>query len=92
MWVIASVTTFWVALGSWVAVFPGTLEGLLGVDYDFVGTWGVSRGTYAALCLGTLAVIVAGAVIGYALAAPVRRERAIVPLEPDALPGTAPAG
>ncbi len=80
------------ALGSWVAVFPGTLEGLLGVDYDFFGTWGVSQGTYEALTLGTLAVIFAIAVIGYALAAPVRRQQAVVPSEGEALPGAAPAG
>jgi len=92
MWVAVVVTTFWVALGSWVAVFPGTLESLLGVDYDFFGTWGVSRGTYESLTLGTLGVILAFTVIGYALAAPVRRRRVVVPLEGDALPSAAPAG
>ena len=33
----------WVALGSWVAVFPGTLDRLFGLTYDFEETWGVSR-------------------------------------------------
>ncbi len=33
----------WVALGSWVAVFPGTLERLFGLDYDFEQTWGRRR-------------------------------------------------
>ena len=28
---------FWVALGSWVAVFPDTLEKLFGVGYGFKG-------------------------------------------------------
>ena len=47
----------WVALGSWVAVFPGTLERLLGLDYDFAETWGVSQLTFELFTLGTLAVL-----------------------------------
>ena len=44
----------WVALGSWVAVFPGTLERLFGLDYDFEETWGVSQATFELFTLGTL--------------------------------------
>jgi hypothetical protein len=83
LWIAGVLTTFWVALGSWVAVFPGTLEKLLGIDYDFEGSWGVSRGTYEALTLGTLAVILAFAVIGYALSRSVREQVAVLPLETD---------
>jgi glutamate:GABA antiporter len=83
MWITGVLTTFWVAVGSWVAVFPGTLEKLFGIDYDFKDSWGVSRGTYEALTLGTLAVILAFAVIGYALSGSVREQVAVVPLETD---------
>ena len=83
MWVAVVVTTFWVALGSWVAVFPGTLEKLFGVSYDFKGTWGVSRGTYELLTLSTLAVILVIALIGYALARDVRAREVVVPLETE---------
>ena len=41
MAVAAGLTFAFSALGAWVAVFPGTLEPLLGVDYAFVETWGV---------------------------------------------------
>jgi glutamate:GABA antiporter len=88
LWIAGALTTFWVALGSWVAVFPGTLEKLFGIDYDFKESWGVSRGTYEALTLGTLAVILAVALIGYALGRSVREQIAVVPLETDP---TAPA-
>ena len=44
----------WVALGSWVAVFPGTLERLFGLDYDFEETWGVSQAAFELFTLGTL--------------------------------------
>jgi glutamate:GABA antiporter len=66
-----------------VAVFPGTLEKLFGIDYDFNETWGVSRGTYEALTLGTLAVVLAIALIGYALGRSVREKVAVIPLEGD---------
>ena len=47
MWISTVIITFWVALGSWVAVLPGTLESLFGIDYNFQDTWGVSRSTFA---------------------------------------------
>lgn len=58
----------WVLLGSWVAVFPGTLERVFGVDYDFLDTWGVSRLTFEFFTVGTLVVLIALAVAGYAWA------------------------
>ena len=83
MWLVGILTTFWVALGSFVAVFPGVLEKLFGLSYDFKDEWGVSRGTYEALTLGTLAVVLAIALVGYALGRSVREQVAVVPLEAD---------
>ena len=54
MWVLVAIVSFWALLGSWVAVFPGTLEPLFGVSYDFRDTWGVSRAAFHSLTLGTL--------------------------------------
>jgi amino acid transporter len=81
VWIGAALTTFWVALGSWVAVFPGTLEELFGLQYDFKGTWSVSRAKFEALTLGTLAVILVVALIGYWMGRPVRARQALVALE-----------
>jgi amino acid transporter len=83
MWIVGILTTFWVALGSFVAVFPGTLEKLFGLSYDFKDEWGVSRGTYEALTLGTLAVVLAIALVGYALGRSVREQVAVIPLEAE---------
>jgi amino acid transporter len=88
MWVACGLTTLWVALGSFVAVFPGVLERLFGISYDFQGTWGVSRSTYEVLTLGTLAVVFAIALIGYALGRSVRENVATIPIEAET---TAPA-
>ena len=78
--IAGGLATLWVLLGSWVAVFPGTLERLFGLGYDFHAEWGVSRAKFEALTLGTLAVIVAIALIGYALGRPVRERQLELPL------------
>lgn len=62
----------WVLLGSWVAVFPGTLERLFGEDYPFEDIWGVSNLTFEVFTLGTLAFLLALCAAGYVLGAPVR--------------------
>lgn len=65
----------WVLLGSWVAVFPGTLERLFGLDYDFIEVWGVSQAAFEVFTLGTLAVLGLLGAVGYLRAKPVRAER-----------------
>ena len=81
VWIGTVLITFWVALGSWVSVFPGTIEKLVGVDYgSFEDAWGVSRLKFEVYTLGTLAVVVAIAVLGYFAGAPTRREEALVPV------------
>jgi hypothetical protein len=59
-----------------VALFPGVLEKLFGLDYDFVGTWGVGRGRFEALTLGTVAIIVVLTLVGLALGTRERRREA----------------
>ncbi len=50
--------------------------------YNFKGTWGVSRLRFEVFTLGTLAVIIAFAVIGYWLGRPAREQEAEVALAP----------
>ena len=82
IWAATILSTGWVALGSWVAVFPGTLEPLLGIDYSFNDAWGVSRATFEELALGTLAAVLLLALVGYAMGRDVRAQAATIPLEP----------
>src|SRR5437588_3600653 len=70
----SSVITLWVVLGSFVAVFPGVLDKIFGVPYDFKDNWGVSRAKFEVYTLVTLAIIVGIAVVGYLAGASVRRE------------------
>jgi glutamate:GABA antiporter len=83
IWFGSLLITAWVALGSWVAIFPGTIEKWVGMPYDFYGEWGVHRGKYEALTLGTLAVVLLVALVGYALGKPVRDREVDVPLEAE---------
>jgi amino acid transporter len=62
----------WVLLGSWVAVFPGTLERLFGEDYPFDDIWGVSQTTFEVFTLGTLGCLMALCAVGYVRGARVR--------------------
>ena len=80
IWVSTILTTGWILLGSWVAVFPDTLERLFNVGYGFKGSWGVSQGEFEALTLGTLAVIVIVSLIGYWAGRGVRDDQALVPI------------
>jgi amino acid transporter len=94
IWISTILVTFWIALGSWVAVFPDTLEKLFGVGYGFKASWSVSRGTFEYLTIGTLLIIVAVGVIGYIAAAPVRRQTVTTELGADVADviATQPAG
>jgi hypothetical protein len=69
----------WIVLGSWVAVFPGTLERLFGEDYPFRDYWGVSQGTFEAFTLGTLVFLLALCAVGYVRGARVRQIRTAEP-------------
>jgi len=80
IWVSTVLTTGWILLGSWVAVFPNTLERLFGVGYPFKDSWGVSQGEFEALTLGTLAIIVVVGLIGYWAGRGVRADQATVPI------------
>jgi glutamate:GABA antiporter len=76
MAVATVLATFFALLGTWVALFPGVLEKLFGLSYDFTGTWGVSRARFEALTLGTVAVIVLLTVAGLWLGSLERRREA----------------
>ena len=90
MWFLVSIVFAWVLLGSWASVFPGTLEPLLGVEYDFADSWGVSRFAFHSLTLGTLAIMSVVAVIGYVAGKSVREQDVVIPIEePLPEPGSA---
>jgi len=63
--ILGAICFAWILVGSWVAVFPGSLEVLFGLSYDFESVWGVSQSTFEAFALGTLGSILALGIVGY---------------------------
>ncbi|NJC23665.1 amino acid transporter [Arthrobacter pigmenti] len=63
--VLGAICFSWILIGSWVAIFPGTLDVLFGLEYNFEEIWGVSQFTFEAFALGTLGCILALGVVGY---------------------------
>jgi amino acid transporter len=86
--ILGGVCLAWVLLGSWVAVFPGTLERVFGIDYDFVETWGVSQATFESFTIGTLVALGILGAVGYLRAGSVRAERPVHEPARDALEPT----
>ena len=69
MWLCVVATTAWMTLGSWVAIFPGTLEEITGHSYSMMDSYGVTRLRFEVFTLGTLAAVLVFGVVGYLLAA-----------------------
>ena len=77
----ATVTTFFCLVGSLEAVFPGLIWKLVGEDYgSFVEAWGVTRSRFETLTLGSLAVVLIVAVLGYLAGGKVRQQDVAVSL------------
>ncbi len=93
LWVCGILVFLWMLLGSWVAIFPSTIESALtklhnnvwsaipAVDYgNFHEVWGLSQARFEAFTLGTLGLVIAFAIGGYLVGAPVRRRQVDIPL------------
>jgi amino acid transporter len=78
-YVLAGVVLAFIALGSWVAVFPGTIEGLFGLEYSFQDVWGVSQLNFEAFTIGTLVLVIVLALVGYWRASGVRAAASRIP-------------
>ena len=93
MWILVGLITFWVALGSFVAVFPSILEKIFGIDYGpFKDSWGVSFGKFELLTQVTLAAITLVAIIGYFSGKRVRTQEVDVLIEGGGETVVAPGG
>ena len=90
--VLGTICFAWVLLGSWVAVFPGTLEAVFGIDYPFEDYWGVTQVEFEVFTLGTLGVLLVLGVVGYARGARVRRDVGAVESTPVPSPDSLTEG
>lgn len=83
VWISGVLCTAWMLLGSWAAIFPGTIdEYVFGLHYSVPANYGVSRARFEVFTLGTLGVIILFGVVGYLLGGNVRSQEVDVPTEP----------
>src|SRR5258708_15591736 len=80
VWIAGGICTAFILLSSFIAVFPDVIEKAVGAGYNFHDTCGISRMRFEAFTLGTLAVIILFAIIGYWLGRPVREQEVEVAL------------
>jgi amino acid transporter len=71
--IMGSVVLAYILIGSFGVIFPGTLEHALGIKYNFLDIWGLSRSRVELFTLGTLFIDLLVGFIGYALASKVRK-------------------
>jgi amino acid transporter len=74
--ILGSLVMAYIVIGSIVALFPGTLETALGIEYDYAEIWGTTQGAVLGFTLGTFAVVVLLGVVGYLGAGKVRKNLA----------------
>jgi amino acid transporter len=87
-WVSGVLCTVWMVLGSWVAIFPGTIdEYVFGLHYSVHDNYGVSRARFEVFTLGTLGAVILFGVIGYILGKPVRDQNVDVPIAFESVGG-----
>jgi len=63
--IIGSILFIYICIGSIGVVFPGTLEGIFGIDYDFQDIWGMERANVQLFTAGTMVVVILVAIAGY---------------------------
>ena len=70
---MGTVVFLYILIGSCGVIFPGLVEGLLGIDYNFQDIWGLSQKQVETFTIGTIAVDLIVGLVGFALAKSVRK-------------------
>jgi hypothetical protein len=70
---MGAVVFLYILIGSCGVIFPGLVEGLLGISYNFQDVWGLSRAQVETFTIGTIAVDLIVGLVGFALARNVRK-------------------
>ena len=71
--IMGTVVFLYILIGSFGVIFPGTLEGILGIDYNFKEIWGLSRTNVQLFTLLTVIFDIFIGVLGYLTAKNVRK-------------------
>ena len=74
--VIGSILFFYICIGSIGVVFPGTLESVFGIEYNFQEIWGMARADVQLFTAGTMLVVILISIAGYVGGKKLREELA----------------
>jgi hypothetical protein len=74
--ILGSLVMAYIVIGSIVALFPGSLETTLGMEYDYADIWGTTQSAVLGFTLGTFVIVVLIGVAGYLGAGKVRKNLA----------------
>lgn len=71
--ILGYLVLFYITIGSIVALFPGLLETVFGMEYNYLDIWGTSKANVLGFTLGTFVVVILLGVFGYLGASKVRK-------------------
>jgi amino acid transporter len=74
--VIGSILFLYICIGSIGVVFPGTLESVFGIEYNFQEIWGMARADVQLFTAGTMLVVILISIAGYVGGKKLREELA----------------
>jgi hypothetical protein len=63
--IIGTILFLYICIGSIGVVFPGTLESIFGLEYDFQEIWGLARSNVQIFTAGTMLVVILISIAGY---------------------------
>jgi amino acid transporter len=63
--IIGSILFTYISIGSIGVLFPGTLESILGLEYNFQEIWGMARADVQIFTAGTMLTVILIAIAGY---------------------------
>jgi hypothetical protein len=70
---MGTIVFLYILIGSCGVIFPGLVEGMLGIKYNFQDIWGLSRTQVETFTIGTIAIDLFVGLVGFALARNVRK-------------------
>lgn len=63
--ILGTILFLYILVGSIGVLFPGTLESIFGLEYDFQEIWGMSRASVQGFTAGTMATVLLISIVGY---------------------------
>lgn len=70
--ILGWIVLLYIIIGTVVALAPGLIEGILGIEYNYLDIWGTTQANVLGFTLGTFGIVVLIGIVGYLGAGKVR--------------------